>query len=167
MELYLVRHAIAEERDPKRWPGDRERPLSEAGIAKFRESARRLAYWVPHVDAVWSSSLRRAWQTAEILSHVTGWPVPTELEALEPGRPVAQVLREVASHWRGERLALVGHAPGLDELAALALFGDLAAQPFALRKGGIACVAFEGPVHPGNASLMWLATPKLLRTLAH
>ena len=166
MELYLVRHAIAEERDPKRWPGDRERPLSEAGIAKFRESAGGLSRWVPRVDAIWSSRFRRAWQTAEILSHVTGWPAPAELEALEPGHPAAQVLREVVTRWRGERLALVGHAPGLDELAALALFGDSSAQPFALRKGGIACLAVEEPFQPGQASLTWLATPKLLRALA-
>ncbi len=161
-----MRHAIAEDRDPERWPGDRDRPLSASGIAKVRESARGLGRWAPRVDAVCSSPLRRAWQTSEILSHVAGWPAPVELEALEPGQPVEEALREVASRSPAERLALVGHAPALDELAALALFGGRDVQPFALRKGGAACLVFEGPVQAGGAHLLWLATPKLLRALA-
>ena len=42
MKLYLVRHAIAEERGPV-WPDDHERPLTTRGIARMREIALRLA----------------------------------------------------------------------------------------------------------------------------
>ena len=166
MELYLVRHAIAEDRDPGRWPGDRERPLSEAGIEKFQVAAAGLAHQVPSVDAVWSSPFRRAWQTAQLLHTVAGWPAPVEFQPLEPERPADRALRRLAAEWKGERLALVGHAPGLDQLAALALFGHRDAQPFALRKGGVACLTFGSAVGSGVATLTWLATPKMLRALA-
>jgi phosphohistidine phosphatase SixA len=172
MELYLVRHAIAEEPDAGRWPGDRERPLTAAGIQKFREAARGLARLAPEVSAVWSSPFRRAWQTAEILHAAAGWPAPEACEALEPGRAADRALRLLAAAaGRGRAagaggLALVGHAPGLDEIAALALFGRGAWAPFALRKGGAACIDFEATVRAGAATLVWLATPKFLRALA-
>ena len=40
-ELYLVRHAIAEERGDA-WPDDSKRPLTEEGMSRFRKSARGL-----------------------------------------------------------------------------------------------------------------------------
>jgi phosphohistidine phosphatase SixA len=37
--VYLVRHAIAEQRDFVRWPDDAERPLSPVGIARSPHTA--------------------------------------------------------------------------------------------------------------------------------
>jgi phosphohistidine phosphatase SixA len=170
MELYLVRHGIAEEPDAGRWPGDRERPLTADGIRKFRDAARGLARLAPAVDAVWSSPFRRAWQTAEILHAAAGWPAPEPCEELAPGRAAELALRLVAAAGRdgsarATSLAVVGHAPGLDEIAALAVFGRGGSPPFALRKGGVACVDFEAAVRSGAGTLVWLATPKLLRSL--
>jgi phosphohistidine phosphatase SixA len=165
MELFLVRHAIAAERDAEQWPDDRDRPLTAAGIVKFRAAAHGLARIVPEVDAVWSSPLRRAWHTAEILKAETGWPAPVECAALEPEHPVEDLMARVRARARGERLALVGHAPGLDELASLALLGSSSGPIFELRKGGAACLCFEAEPVPGAAALLWLVTPKMLRAL--
>ena len=35
MDVYLVRHAIAETRDPNRWPDDAERPLTRDGAERL------------------------------------------------------------------------------------------------------------------------------------
>lgn len=166
MDLILVRHGVAHERDARRWSDDRLRPLTPGGMRRLRTAATGLARLVPEVDAVWSSRLVRAWQTAELLHAAASWPAPREWPSLEEGLSPARVLREVVAHAALQRLVLVGHAPGLDELAAYATLGNPAIDLFTLRKGGAACLRFDGPPRPGGAVLLWLATPKLLRRLA-
>ena len=39
MELLIVRHAIACERDARRWPDDGARPLSSRGVMRARRAA--------------------------------------------------------------------------------------------------------------------------------
>jgi phosphohistidine phosphatase len=166
VDLYLVRHGVAHERDARRWPDDRRRPLTPGGIRRLRSAAAGLARLVPQVDAVWSSRLVRAWQTAEVLHAAAGWPAPRECPSLEEGLSPARVLREAAANPGLQRLVLVGHAPGLDDLAAYSALGNPAAPLITLRKGGAACLRFAAPPRPGGGILLWLATPKLLRRLA-
>src|SRR5690348_174269 len=74
LEVILVRHAIAFERDRARWRDDGERPLSPEGKRKFRKAVAGLMKLVPKVDVVLTSPLVRTRQTAEILSAVAHWP---------------------------------------------------------------------------------------------
>src|SRR3954466_2368199 len=67
VELYLIRHAIAEERGEK-WPDDTKRPLSATGIARMRRAARGLKRLGVKFDVVLASPLVRARQTAEIVA---------------------------------------------------------------------------------------------------
>jgi phosphohistidine phosphatase len=87
VEVYLVRHAAAFERDPDRWPDDSQRPLTPEGEEEFRLAARGLARMASRVDAILSSPYRRAWRTAEILSELDSWPAPEPLPVLEPTLP--------------------------------------------------------------------------------
>ena len=82
MDLYLVRHAIAEDRDHARWPDDADRPLSAKGIERFEREARGLATLVPDVDILLASPFSRAWHTAEILTKEAGWPPPVRADEL-------------------------------------------------------------------------------------
>lgn len=84
MELILVRHARAFDRDRAAWPDDARRPLTAEGRDEFARLARRLARVRPRVDLVESSGFVRAWQTAQILSEKARWPRPSRLERLEP-----------------------------------------------------------------------------------
>src|SRR5687767_6169527 len=68
-QVCLVRHAIAGEADPRKWPDDRLRPLTGEGAAKMREAARGLAE-IFGASAILSSPLVRARETAEILMEV-------------------------------------------------------------------------------------------------
>ena len=52
MDLYLVRHAIAEDRDAMRWPDDADRPLSDKGVDRFERESHGLGMLVPTVDIV-------------------------------------------------------------------------------------------------------------------
>lgn len=165
MRVYLIRHAPAFERDARRWPADRLRPLSPIGMKKFRKAAAGLERLAGEVSCVLTSPLARARQTAEILTTVAGWPRAQELAALAPGHAPAEVLaalreQQVAS------VALVGHEPGLSELLAASVAGTGACLECELKKGGAACLEFPSPVRAGRARLEWLLTPKALRALA-
>lgn len=161
MILYLVRHAVAYDRDAARWPDDRERPLTAKGAARFRKVAAIVPRLGLNVDACLSSRLTRAWQTAEILQREAGWPEPRQFPNLEPGATPAEVVKALASR-KEAALALVGHEPNLSLLLAHLLVGAGAAPLGGMKKGGIACLEFSGKPAAGKGSLLWLATPKLI-----
>ena len=100
MDLYLVRHAPAVQKDPDRWRHDGKRPLTPEGEKEFRLAARGLARMAPRADVILSSPARRAWQTAELLSELDSWPAPKPL-------PVVAASRRRASPEKAT-LALVG-----------------------------------------------------------
>ena len=79
MELLLIRHALPVRIEDAQGPADPE--LSEEG----RRQAERLAVWLSgeQVDAVWSSPLRRARETAAPLAEVTGHEVVIDDELAE------------------------------------------------------------------------------------
>ena len=118
MDLYLVRHASAFERDPDRWPDDSMRPLTQDGEEEFRLIARGLARLVSRVDVVLSSPYVRAWRTAQILSEQNSWPAPEASAVLEPTLPPEKAAQDLLSYADARSIAVVGHRPGLHELAA-------------------------------------------------
>ena len=161
MELLIIRHAWAGERDPEKWPDDRERPVPPKGARRFRRIARGLAQLLPDVDAVWSSPLRRAWQTAEILEKDGGWPAPRELRALEPGNTAAKVTQFLRRE-SGGRVVLVGHEPLLSELIAHLMVGPGDHGILELKKGGAALLSFPAAPRAGNGVLSWLLPPRVV-----
>ena len=161
--LFLVRHAPAEDRDPERWPGDVERPLSDAGTARFRKAARGLLGLVPSVDVVLSSGYTRAWQTAELLADA-GWPQPQELRELEVRVPPIAVVGALRGRHEAA-IALVGHEPQLSRLASLLATGDDQTLQLELKKGTVVALEAAAPVAPGCARLLWTLPPKALRAI--
>jgi len=176
MDLLIVRHAIAYERDPARWHDDALRPLSPAGIRRARKAAAGLKELTPRPARLLSSPLVRARETAKILTQMAGWPEAEEVPELAPGEPPAAVLSLLTSDSSGksqrnkaakrnQTIAVVGHQPGLGELLAACLLGEGGALPIEMKKNAVACVCFEGKARAGHAALKWLATPRMLRAL--
>ena len=112
IEIYLVRHGLAAERGPK-YPDDRLRPLTPAGVKKFAESVPGLDELGVAVDFVLTSPLVRARDTATLLAAgLKPKPAMTEIEALAPGGRHQAVIEAIKTHAkRHRRLALVGHEP--------------------------------------------------------
>lgn len=163
MDLFLVRHGIAFDRDPLRWPDD-DRPLTPAGEERFRAAARGLGRIAPSVVANLASPLARAWRTAEILAEEAGWPEPELAPALQAGQPLERVIELIrGGGW--ETAALVGHEPDLSRLGSSLLAGSPTAVPIEMKKGGVMSLRLEGMPAPGSALLRWLASPKLLRAV--
>ena len=162
--LFLVRHAIAAERGEK-WPDDTKRPLTHQGAARMRTAADGLAAMGVSVDVVITSPLVRAEQTAEILVKCLGGEAKlVAAPALAPGGSPAAVAEAVGALSKGRSLAIVGHEPGLGELAAW-LVG--ARQPLPFKKGGVCRIdVIDWPTTAKSGTLIWFATPKMLRELA-
>jgi phosphohistidine phosphatase len=171
MELLIVRHAIAFERDRHRWRDDGARPLSPAGIRRARKAAAGLKEFSKAPDRVLTSPLVRARQTAQILTDVAGWPQAEEAPELSPGAPAQAVLILLGKN-RVKLVAVVGHQPGLGTLLTACLSEDGEALPgealpIEMKKNAVACVSFDGPLRAGRATLKWLATPRMLRGFRH
>ena len=166
MEIYVIRHAIAYDRDPMQWPDDGRRPLSPDGERRFRRSAQGLAVLVPEVDLLLSSPWLRAWQSAEILHQVAGWPAPRSCLALEGNRSPRGVLTALREHATAERVALVGHEPQSQALVSFLLTGDSARVALELKKGSVVALAVNSTPRAGTAFLVWALPPRVLRALA-
>jgi len=89
LELYLIRHGIAEERGED-WPDDSKRPLTPAGLAKLRKEARGLTALGVTIEQIVASPLVRTRQTADVFSEtLKNKPPVTTSDALgQPGREV-------------------------------------------------------------------------------
>ena len=121
MRLYLVRHAEAAPGSP-----DELRPLTAAGRRVARELGSRLAGEGP-VDAVVSSPLLRARQTAAAIASVAGAGEPAIDKGLAPGATPESLLAAVRG--RGERVVVVAHQPDCSLIAAAFTGEELAFAP--------------------------------------
>jgi phosphohistidine phosphatase len=161
MEVFLVRHAIAHERNRGRWPDDSKRPLTPAGKAKFRKAARGLKQWLPRSAVLLSSPYVRARETAALLSRALGGGKVIECSALAPGEPASKVF-ELLNRRKGRAVVLVGHEPNLSTLLSACLH-ERARLKIEFKKGGAACVGFATRIEPGRATLRWMLPPRVLR----
>lgn len=110
MRLYLVRHAEAAPGSP-----DELRPLTAAGRRAARELGSRLAGEGP-LDAVVTSPLLRARETAAAIARVAGAGPAAVDEGLAPGATPESLLAAVLG--RGERVVVVAHQPDCTRIAA-------------------------------------------------
>jgi phosphohistidine phosphatase len=166
MDLLIVRHAIAFERNARRWPDDGERPLSPEGMVRARKAAAGLKQIAERPRCVLSSPLVRAKQTAAILTEFAGWPKATECAALAPDATPDEVFAALAAQ-KEKIVAVVGHQPGLGRLLAACLpaqvRGGANPEAFELKKMGAALVSFSGTPRAGGGVLNWFVPPRILR----
>lgn len=166
MELLLVRHAIADERDPVRYPDDSLRPLTDHGRERFRRAARGLATLVDPPQRVLASPYARTWETATILADAAGWPEPEPCEPLAAHHGAETALAMAAALGAEGRIALVGHEPTMTLLARLLVAAPDRARVEWFRKGAAALVDCAGPAAPGAGRLVWMHQPRALRARA-
>jgi phosphohistidine phosphatase len=161
MRLLIVRHAIAV---PHGTPGvaENDRPLTPEGELKFREAAKGLARVLDRPDALLTSPLLRARQTAAIAAEAWGGPEPKQTPALASGSFEEQA-KVLDRHAEGATVAIFGHEPWVSQLLAR-LLGTSHDDRLTFKKGGAALVDVPGRL-AGGGSLLWYLTPKLLRKL--
>ena len=139
-----MRHGIAEEAAPDQ--KDEERALTKKGRAEMKDIARGLKRVVKNVDAIYSSPLLRAMQTAKRIAKVYDLDV-TMTDALRPGASPKELLKG--------RVILIGHEPDLTE--TMRAITGIKTGRVELDKGG--CYGIS------DTTLEWVLTPRVLRKL--
>jgi phosphohistidine phosphatase len=159
MDLYVVRHGIAEVRREGLRDADRE--LTPKGEKRFRRCVRGLEALEVRLDRVLTSPWTRARRTAELLAPVAeGEPRVEEGLARDPDPELLAAIAETG----GERVAVVGHEPWLSELTAWLVTGELGGAQIVLKKGSV--VHLRGEPEPGRMELRASMPPKVLVALA-
>jgi len=161
MDIILIRHGEAVEAAPGL--GDAGRWLTVKG----RRVTRKVGKWLDKRKTrrpvqIWTSSLVRAVQSAEIIAREVGMKGEVFVHAqLHPGADPNELLRLVTSYDGPGPLALVGHEPGLSLFARL-LIGSEVPVP-GLKKSGIYCIGFTPAVSedkPAEVSFRFGLSPK-------
>lgn len=157
MNLYILRHASAGTRraNPQL---DVKRPIDKEGKQQCLLVGSYLTALNVQFDRVVSSPLKRALQTASLVSNETGYDSKIEIsEALSPEAPVARFQELVRTLQKYDNVLVVGHNPNLPIfLGSLIAPGRTSIR---LRKGAIAridCARLPGTLH-------WLVDPRILR----
>jgi phosphohistidine phosphatase len=167
MKVYLLRHAIAESRDPERYPVDADRPLTREGRRKMEQAARGMRAIGFRFDLVLTSPLVRARETARLVVPVFRPRPPLRaLRPLSPGGGSGGVFAALGSLPAGASVLLVGHEPDLSRLAGAMIVDPRTDLALELKKGGLCRIDFEGTPRPGQGRLLLHLTPRVLRRLA-
>lgn len=167
MQLLLIRHAIAGEREEFAASGkaDSERPLTEYGRRRMAKNARGLRRISPRLDVIVSSPYLRAKDTARIVANTLGAAATETTELLTPDRHPRDFFAWLATQPTDSVVAAVGHEPHLSRLLHWSI-AQKAETHAEFKKGGVALVDFDGAPKAGDGVLRWLLTPAQLRSIA-
>jgi len=167
MDLYILRHAIAEPKTGAFPRGDRQRKLTVEGSRRMRRIARGMKTAGLSFDVILTSPYVRARQTADIVAGVFGLEKQVELTAaLAPGGIPVELIELLNRDYAARKsILLVGHEPGLSRLISVLLTGgpDLSLN---LKKGGLCRLTVAHPRAGCRATLEFLLAPAQSRRLA-
>ncbi len=158
MELYVLRHGIAEARRPGL--PDAKRRLTAKGKQRLRVilACARGAKVKPAL--ILTSPLVRAVETAELAAGVLGCKnkvVPTD--TLLPGASPQAVWQEIRSHEDVNSILISGHEPLLSHTASHLLGASWVLVE--MKKGAVACIDVDPSAKQPRGTLLWLLTYKI------
>jgi phosphohistidine phosphatase len=165
MNLYFMRHGIAASKDDP--AADHDRPLTDKGAKRVRKAAKGVRRLGLSFDALLSSSLVRARQTAEIVAGLLHHEAAIEeISSLAPEGTIDQLVEDLRRYQDRSSLLLFGHEPSLSS-AVGQLIGAKGGRGVNLdfKKSGLCLIEIEAPLRPNSGTLCWLLTAKQLRLL--
>jgi phosphohistidine phosphatase len=161
MILYVMRHANAGLPRPNPLL-DVKRGLVKEGKDQCILMARTLSALKVQIDAVISSPLKRALQTAQFVATELGHEAKIEVsQALAPDGSYTDFQALLNAHEGLDGILVVGHNPNLMQFISRLATGNGTGANLRLRKGAIA--RFDLDRHP--AQLQWLIDPRLARNI--
>lgn len=149
-DLILLRHAHAE--PAAAGQDDRQRGLSAAGLEEARAAGDWLRAHGLMPDRILYSSAARTVQTLEALGDIGGAEAREEASIYEASPGTLAALAD--ANRDAERLLLIGHNPGLEQLTALMHSGQTG-EYRGMPPAGIAVLSVpaDGSIEPGIATL--------------
>lgn len=165
MDLLIVRHAHAEERESfaKSGKEDHLRPLVQKGRQRLEKMLEAIAPSAGSFEMVVTSPYLRAKQSAVIIASKLKCPDIIECAELVPQGPPVAFLKWLKVHAKQiNKVVAVGHEPQLSALTSLLLTGS--EDPILEFKKAGACL-LSGPgkeqLSPRQFQLRWHLSPKL------
>ena len=158
MEIYLLRHGIAEDHAPT--GRDADRRLTEEGRAKVHRVLGRAHLAGVEPELILSSPLKRAIETAEIAAeelHYRGEIL--RVTTLTPDSSPPSVWAEIRAHRSAASILLAGHEPLFSALVAYLLGSTRSMVEF--RKGALVRIDVPSLGVEPRGVLQWMLTPKL------
>jgi phosphohistidine phosphatase len=156
MIVYFLRHGLAEDRDT--WKEDDDlRPLTDKGKLQMERVAEAISDLAPDLDAIITSPLVRARQTALIIAKKLEMEESlVEDGRLSPGFGLAELGEIINEQSGAEGLILVGHEPDF----SLTISQVIGGGRLVCKKGGVARVDLIA-LDPPQGELVWLLPPKI------
>ena len=161
MNLYLIRHAIAEDREVFKKTGlpDDQRPLTEHGRNKMHKISKKLFLLEPDIKVFFQSPLTRSKQTVDVLKEYYPKAMVKTLKSLSPGEAAENLLKDLKQQ-PPQEMALIGHENHISQCLSYLLTGHSEPNFFAFKKGGIACLDYK-KIQVGDFTLKWMVAPKM------
>jgi phosphohistidine phosphatase len=157
VQLYLVRHATAEDRAV--YGGDDpDRRLTDEGLSEANLVAQAMRIMRIEPDLVLTSPYVRCHETARAIASMLDVPLEAD-PRLAPGFAPTEFPPLWERHAESGSIVVVGHEPDLSALVEY-LTGAHVAMP----KGGIARI--EAGTLRSRCELRWLLRPKQVRLIA-
>ncbi|MEZ4868361.1 MAG: histidine phosphatase family protein [Caldilineaceae bacterium] len=164
--LSIIRHAKAA--PPEKYATDFERPLTKRGVKDIKEIAKIDANLKPAVDWIISSPAARTRETTLILAESLGYTKTIQWEErayLAEAEQWLELLRNIPPDM--EHVLVVGHNPGLSDLAAGLVAGAASYLNLHLPTAALAYLELEifwwNQIRWGCGRLHLLLPPKPLR----
>jgi phosphohistidine phosphatase len=165
MDLFILRHGEAKSSDGN---DDFVRPLTAAGTTDVMRVAEWLKELGVRFDAIITSPLKRAHQTASILSKI--FNIENNLinwDELRPEGSRIELYRKLSSEQLFEQksdVLVVGHEPYLSSLISEIISDGSASSHVVLKKAGLAKVRITSQsAQAMRGELEWLLTPNLVK----
>ena len=155
MNLYLIRHSIAENISIDKKDFDRE--LTEEGKLVIKNSSEAWKNYVGNVDVILTSPLIRAIQTAEIISStLQETPNLIKDNNLGTGSRTADLL-DLLNSLKYKNVAVVGHQPDLSQ--HINNFCGTGSFNLAIPPASLAKIEFENNIKYGRGRLIYFVPP--------
>ncbi|MFY9725029.1 MAG: histidine phosphatase family protein [Bryobacteraceae bacterium] len=158
MQIYLLRHGIAENAGPGQ--PDAGRALTAEGKEKLRRVLRRAATAGVRPVLIASSPLRRALETAAAAAEVLEYKGKvTEWRALLPEASPYDLWEEIRRHGEEPAILLAGHEPQMSTMVALLLASP--SLQVDMKKAALVRIDCDRLAREPKGVLKWLLTPAL------
>jgi phosphohistidine phosphatase len=155
MNLYLIRHSIAENISINKKDFDRE--LTQEGKEVIKKTSKAWKNYIKQFDIVLTSPLTRAVQTAEIISsNLQGITNLIKDNNLSTGSRTADLI-DLLNSLDFKNVAIVGHQPDLS--IHINNFCGTGSFNLAFPPASIAKIEFENSIKYGRGSLIYFVPP--------
>jgi phosphohistidine phosphatase len=156
MQIYLLRHGIAE--DAKPGHPDSERPLTDEGRDKLRRVLKRARTADLNPSLILSSPYRRAVETATVAAEVLAYKGEiVRTRALVPESSPFDAWEEIRNRKDERAILLSSHEPLMSSMAAFLL--DSPALHVDMKKAALVRIDCDRFGPKASGILKWMLTP--------